>query len=262
MQQLGIPCTSHRKTSERGVILKVPFRVLVPLFGITGVAASSSFAQSGWFDQNPQPTVNDLRAVAASDPSTVVAVGRNGTILRTTDGGATWTPQSGGTTNNLLGVACPNADTGTAVGEFGTILRTNDGGNTWSAQSSGFPNGSLVAVSFVDARTGTAVGYYNLPIFPIILRTTNGGETWMPQSGAFSGVLLGVSFVDANVGTTVGNVDTGQNVLRTTDGGATWRSQVAGASRTLNAVSFVDANTGTAVGDFGIIVRTIDGGAT
>src|ERR1700716_3778097 len=50
--------------------------------------------QSGWFFQNPRPTSNDWRAVAALPSGTVVAVGAAGTILRTTDGGGSWCAQS------------------------------------------------------------------------------------------------------------------------------------------------------------------------
>jgi photosystem II stability/assembly factor-like uncharacterized protein len=62
------------------------------------------------------------------DASTGTAVGEQGTILRTVDGGATWTSQSSGTTNLLLGVSFVDASTGTAVGHLGTILRTDTGG--------------------------------------------------------------------------------------------------------------------------------------
>jgi photosystem II stability/assembly factor-like uncharacterized protein len=55
-------------------------------------------------------------------------VGVGGTIVRTTDGGATWTPQASGTTNILHGVSFVDANTGTAVGDSGTILRTDTGG--------------------------------------------------------------------------------------------------------------------------------------
>ena len=105
--------------------MKVLFRVLVLLFGITGVPTSASFAQG-----------------------TAVAVGALGTILRTTDGGDTWTPQSSGTTNFLNGVSFVDANTGTAVGGEGTILRTTDGGDTWTPQSSGTTN-ALFGVSLV-----------------------------------------------------------------------------------------------------------------
>ena len=53
-----------------------------------------------------------------------------GTILRTTDGGATWVSQASGTTNLLRGVSFTDEHTGTVVGDWGTILRTTDGGGS------------------------------------------------------------------------------------------------------------------------------------
>src|SRR5262249_38400098 len=164
--------------------MRVLRRVLVLFFAITAVRTSASFAQPRWFWQNPLPQGNTLFAAAAPCSNTVVAVGEVGTILRTTDGGATWTPQSSGTTRFLRGVSFADANTGWAVGDGGTILRSSDGGVTWTPQSSGRIE-NLRAVSFVDANTGTAVG--GEPTRPpapptgIILRTTDGGATWAPQ---------------------------------------------------------------------------------
>src|SRR5713226_1443217 len=240
-----------RAGTGEGRRMKILFRVSVLFFGITIPATSPSFAQSGWFWQNPLPQGNHLEAAATLDPSTVVAVGAGGTILRTTNGGATWTPQSSGTTHWLFGVSFVDANTGTAVGAAGTILLTTDGGATWTPQSSGTTN-PLLGVAFVDANTGAGVGD-----FGTILRTTDGGATWTPQSSGTTNPLLGVAFVDANTGAAVGYFGT---ILRTTDGGATWTPQSSGTTSWLNGVSFVDANTGTAVGDFGTILRTTDGG--
>jgi hypothetical protein len=58
-------------------------------------------------------------------------VGESGTILRTTNGGATWSAQSSGTPNFLSSVFFTDANTGTAVGQGGTILRTTTGGVVW-----------------------------------------------------------------------------------------------------------------------------------
>src|SRR5262249_31446710 len=143
----------------------VCFRASILLFGMTALGARSSFAQSGWFWQNPLPQGNGLFAAAAPGSSTVVVVGNLGTILRTDDGAATWTTQSSGTTKSLFGVSFVDANSGTVVGVSGTILRTTDGGATWTPQSSGTTQ-NLYAVSFVNANTGTAVGW-----FGTILRT-------------------------------------------------------------------------------------------
>ena len=76
-------------------------------------------------------------------------VGREGTIVRTTNGGATWVAQDSGTTSWLNGVSMTDENTGTAVGDEGTILRTTDGGATWVRQNSGTQN-SLNGVSMTD----------------------------------------------------------------------------------------------------------------
>jgi hypothetical protein len=57
-------------------------------------------------------TSNNLLAVFFTDSSTGTVVGEAGTILRTRNGGVTWTSQSSGVTNWLRGVSFQNADDG------------------------------------------------------------------------------------------------------------------------------------------------------
>jgi len=52
----------------------------------------------------------------------------DGAIVATTDGGATWTAQSSGTTESLTGVVFVDAKHGWVVGSSGTILATTNGG--------------------------------------------------------------------------------------------------------------------------------------
>ena len=140
------------------------------------ICPTTTRAQSGWYLQNPLPTAMDLSAVCFTDANTGTAVGESGTILRTTDGGTTWTSQSNGTTVRLNGVCFTDANTGTAVG------RERE---TFSARPMAVhvdgpverDNELLVAVCFTDANTGTVVGSSGT-----ILRTTNGGATWAIQS--------------------------------------------------------------------------------
>jgi photosystem II stability/assembly factor-like uncharacterized protein len=178
-------------------------------------------AQSGWFWQNPLPQGNALSGVSFTDARTGTAVGDGGTIVRTTNGGASWTLQSSGFPYQLSGVSFTDANTGTAVGVAGTILRTTDGGASWTLQSSG-TSSWLRGVSFTDANTGTAVGDGST-----IVHTTDGGASWKLQSsgrayGLFNGEmshLFGVSFTDASTGTAVGDLGT---ILRTNTGGLTF----------------------------------------
>src|SRR5216684_6752796 len=180
--------------------MKVIPRVLLLLI-IAGVR-TGPLAQSGWFRQNPVlPTQNTLWSPAVLDLMTVVAVGEGGTIVRTSDGGNTWTLQPSGTVHDLRGVSFVDAYTGTAVGFSGTILRTADGGETWTQQTSGTLN-DLYGVSFVDASIGAAVGAAGT-----ILTTTDGGETWTVQASRTTVDLNEVSFVNARVATVVGFVE-------------------------------------------------------
>jgi photosystem II stability/assembly factor-like uncharacterized protein len=65
------------------------------------------------------------------DTNNGTAVGDSGTILRTTNGGNSWIPQTSGTTKTLYGVSFTDANNGTVVGfEFGgtgIILRQQTG---------------------------------------------------------------------------------------------------------------------------------------
>ena len=153
-----------------------------------GRADTSSGAQWRW--QNPLPQGNNLRDVALVNANTGTVVGDYGTIVRTADGGKTWTIQSSGTKETLWGVFFADATNGTAVGENGTILRTTDGGASWVPQTSGTAL-NLRAVSFADGSNGTAVGEGG-----VILRTTDGGSSWVPQSSGTLETLFGVSFSD------------------------------------------------------------------
>jgi len=137
-------------------------------------------------------------------------VGSAGTIIATSDGGATWIARTSGTTQYLNGVAFPDETHGFAVGNAGVILATSDGGATWSPQVSG-TTAALYAVAFTDATHGWAVGYAG-----IILATSDGGATWLPQSSGTTQYLYAVAFPDSSHGWAVG---ANGAIVATTSGG-------------------------------------------
>ena len=149
--------------------MRVLLRALILLFAAVNVG-TRSFADLGWFWQNPLPQGNSLRSVATPDASTVIAVGDSGTILRSIAGGASWALQGSVTNNSLLALCFVDADTGWTVGQRETILHTTDRGATWARQSSG-TNNPLSGISCTDASTCWAVGGGGT-----ILHTTTGGE--------------------------------------------------------------------------------------
>jgi photosystem II stability/assembly factor-like uncharacterized protein len=62
------------------------------------------------------------------DSGIAFVVGDAGTILKSTDAGATWAPLLSGTTNILHAVYFFNGNQGVAVGEQGLILHTTTEG--------------------------------------------------------------------------------------------------------------------------------------
>ena len=124
--------------------------VVIPVLQIT------LFAQNGWFQQT-SGTTEWLMGVSFTDANNGTAVGGNGTILRTTDGGENWVSQTSGTNNILYGVSFTDANNGTAVGDSVTIIRTIDGGGNWISYTSKaniiFRNYNIfLGVSFTDAN--------------------------------------------------------------------------------------------------------------
>jgi photosystem II stability/assembly factor-like uncharacterized protein len=239
-------------------------------------------------------TTNALHAVSSWGQNLAVAVGFDGRILRSQDGGLSWTNQTVGQSNSLYSVPFVIGLSGTSVGYLGVIVHTTDGGMTWTPQASG-TGYDLNDAFFSDPATGTAVGGHGT-----IVRTTNGGESWIEQTSGtlnklqgvwftdsehgvavgFSGTVLRTTnggsvwnkmmtgtrshlfdfcFTDDQIGFTVGNDGT---ILRTSNGGISWNSQVSGTTQTLFGVSFADENDGTVVGESGIILHTQDGGAS
>jgi len=154
-----------------------------------------------------------------------------------------------------------------AVGRFGMILLTRDGGKTWQEQPSGTSR-ALSAISFADHQHGFIAGSGGT-----ILTTSDGGVTWRAQAAGTEEQLLGVHASSPTAAHVVGAFGT---LLSTSDGGATWRKQELSWDRlipliakdsgilepNLNFVYFVNPETGWIVGEFGLVLKTTDGGRT
>ncbi len=67
----------------------------------------------------------------------IVAVGEGGLIAYSSDGGTSWTQARVPTSTTLTSVYFPTAAKGWAVGHDGVILRSCDGGETWTKQLDG-----------------------------------------------------------------------------------------------------------------------------
>ena len=187
------------------------------------------------------------------------------TVLRTTDGGDTWSAGQVGTGQGvrLLDIAFADETTVYAVGhgfhiyDYGAVVyRSLDGGGGWEEFWSVlcWPGNSeciwsLHGIDFGDADHGVAIGSNGA-----VLTIRNGG---VERAAAGPGVTLSaVSMPDSATVFGVG----GGTIFRSTDGGDTWFPLASGVSASLNGVHFCDADNGTVVGSGGTILRTGNGG--
>ncbi len=221
--------------------------------------ASWSFAHLG--------TAADATGVAFQDDSRVWATGElpsgwtaSGVLLRSDDGGRTWTTAVSDHPVPLTSVAFADADHGVAGQPVDGFLETTDGGTTWVAV--GHPGLGLAAVEFVDPLLGLAAGTG----FDFTLsRTTDGGSSWTQVYTCPDGTITGLSVPDGLTGYLASPV----SVARTVDAGASWSPRAAIPATWIDDLAFADPLNGWIGGirqagndRRGTIVATSDGGAT
>jgi photosystem II stability/assembly factor-like uncharacterized protein len=233
-----------------------------------GVATGAvSTGGTGWFWANPLPQGRDLHSVAFVG-ARGVAVGAGGVILRSGDGGASWSAAPSGTETPLTDVAMPNATTVYAGG--GCVLRrSTDGGETFQRVAFAVRETKCASGLAQIAFPTPTLGYVILAN-GTVLRTTNGGRSFARRASLNIGSSVpqgGAADVEFTSPTT-GVVATGlysPAFLRTEDGAQTWTAVGAGPNVTrMNALSFVSPLVGFAVGVGGNdrMAKTIDGGKT
>jgi photosystem II stability/assembly factor-like uncharacterized protein len=190
--------------------------------------------------------IANLLGVSFADEKTGTVVGD--WLLRTTDGGVSWTKQDKAVNHQWTGVQFITPRRGAAV-TLGTILMTTDGGATWLPYLYNVRS-VLNAVAFCDTNNGLVVGDEGL-----ILRTTNAGESWIRQASGTSERLESISWATALIAVAVGSSGT---VLRSTDGGVSWT--IRSALPYTTCVYFVSGDNGFIGGES--LYRTTDGGVT
>ncbi|MCI0534996.1 MAG: choice-of-anchor D domain-containing protein [Verrucomicrobiales bacterium] len=194
-------------------------------------------------------------------------------ILRTADGGTTWSTRSTGVSTPVDDLQMATSTTGFAVTRSairfglggttpGEVLRTTDGGLTWTVRTRPAPltgvfNGS--AIHAISSTTVFATGNGEL------FRSTDGGLNWTRVLNLGGSIIEDIQFLDANNGWIVGQAGL---FRRTTTGGTVstaWTPQPAFTSANLKRVHFISTATGWTVGDNGVtgsIFRTDNGGVT
>ena len=120
---------------------------------------------------------NAIIESVAADGESVCCVGRNGEIFVSANAGKNWVSAFKDAQFQFQSVAIRGTKIW-AVGSPGSIvLHSNDFGETWQRQQTK-ENAGLKCITFVDDKSGWAVGHYGL-----ILHTRDGGKSWETQRG-------------------------------------------------------------------------------
>jgi photosystem II stability/assembly factor-like uncharacterized protein len=181
----------------------------------------------------------------------VVAVGSNGLVTTSTDGGG-WRVRRSGAQHDLRGIAWAGAGW-VAIGDGGTIVRSLDpSGGRW-VRVPGIPSSSFRAIA---ARPGVvAVGGSN----GVVLTSTDGGTTWHAAVSGTTSTLWGGTSSDGTL------YLAGQNatMIASVDG-LHWRRIRTAPRPTGNPASprpflwqiAIGGRRRVAVGDFGAILTS------
>ena len=166
--------------------------------------------------QSPTPTRALLTGVSFPDPQHGWAVGHDGVILASSDGGRSWVRQDDGKSLDTvwLDVLFRDATHGFAVGAYGKFLTTADGGKTWTAAK---PSPDEVHYNRISAGDD---GYlYLAGESGTLLVSQDGGQVWIKAEVPYDGSLFGVLPLDEGRIVTYGLRG---HILRSEDHGGNW----------------------------------------
>lgn len=242
-----------------------------------------------------------LNAIAFADSLIGYCVGEKsskGFLLKTSDGGDSWTPQSLAF-DGLYDIHMISGETGWLVGESGLILRTFNGCKTFEYLTSNVTD-NIYDVFFLDENYGWAVtyaqtvlrtsdgginweasqfssSYYQdgMCVFFIdnltgflgstegLFKSTDGGINWGPVSLTTNQYIYDIFFTTNKQGWILANNSSysyGGGIYYTTDGGNIWNVELV-SSENLYSLSFIPEGPGWAVGSNGSILTYNGGGA-
>ncbi len=256
------------------------------LFVLAAISASGAASAQSWTPQTSNTTVA-LRGISAVSPMVAWASGAKGTFLRTTDGGATWTPNvvPGAADADFRAVHAFSEKSvflmSAGTGPLSRLYQTDDGGVKWNlVMVDPDPKGFWDGIAFWDRMHGILLGDPLNGRFEI-WTTSDGGDTWKQQKGpqalekegtfaASNSSLIVRGAHDAWFAT--GGPD-GARILHSEDDGKTWtavKTPVRHDSDNAGifSLAFSDARHGVAVGgDYSkpkeatsVIAITSDGG--
>ena len=203
--------------------------------------------------------IGTIYGIDMYDESLGWAVGEKGIILKTVDGGVSWTTIDAPIPVKFKRVKFYDQTIGYAIAEKGYVVKSINGGESWFTVST-IVNDNLNDLFIIDQNTVIVVGDNGT-----ILKTLDGTVfEIIKNTSGITNNLNGVYFYDDRIGWAVGDSAT---MLITVDRGQTWQVQTVLNVRTnsvviddLVSVAFFNLDDGLVVGKNGTILKTADGG--
>ena len=229
-------------------------------------------ANAGEWRKQPSGTMAWLHSIYFLDAKRGWIAGSNGTLLMTTDGGATWKKAAKPSEDNLRDVFFTDENNGWLLAERdifklksagearSVLLRTTDGGATWE-RTGVFPTSKTASPQFTrllvsdDRTTAWAIGELGS------VYALENNQIWQKQVSPTRFLLRGGAIFNQSEAVLIG---AGATILHTADGGGIWREArvYAAENARFNSVFFATRSLGWAVGTGGRIFASADGGKT
>lgn len=239
----------------RGALLATALLGVVVLVGGTGAPAGA---------HSPHDSIGDVAVSPSfSEDTTAYTIVRE-YLLKTVDGGETWSRLNRGLDNkhklSAIEVGTQDPDVLFASTRGDGVYRSSDAGATWTNVNGGLEDGLNMPYLYLSPHDDDVL--YGITNKGVAWRTTDGGERWATVGGLDEVTATTIEFAPDDPETLFAGTEEG--LLTSADGGAAWTGVPAADGAHVDAVavspSYTEDRTlflGTA--EEGVL-RSIDGG--
>lgn len=232
-----------------------PKEEVFPLGWNTNTLGKVTTGTGVWTELNPKVPRVTYIGLHFVNKDTGWACGQSGAVIKTTNGGSSWTISNTPVNNLLLKTHSYNGQVVLVTGYDGIILRSSDAGENFVQVTSGVGNGyDLWGVQMLNNTLGWVCG-----LNQTLLKTTDGGLSWQPVNTGLNQHYWAVDFLNEQYGMIASS---GGKILKTTNGGSSWIQIQAGDTRALYTIDVIDSLHIAAAGETGKNVYSSDAGAT
>ena len=226
-------------------------QIPVELAPIEKGSAINNITQDVLLIERDRNQIPKLQAVLFWDTQQGIAVGDEGTLLRTTDGGTSWRFVNSRTNSSLYDIGLSKNGALIVIGDNGTILRSVDKGTSWNSVNSR-SDSRLYDIAVTREGQFAIVGQSSF-----ILVSEDNGTTWSSVNNGTTSKLYAIGTSSTDQFIAVGQNGT---ILRSTEQGYAWSELNSGTDTLLSAIDTSSNRQLFVAGKNGTILRSVDNG--